>query len=115
MSDMVSILDGNAFVVSDKRGDIEATPTDTSGFFLNDTRFLSRWVLTLDGMKPQVMSVDDLRRAVIPMCLPSSAWLRSRLLRMLRPLSPRPDDTFSIAPCSTRSDESHPGRVANYN
>jgi glycogen debranching enzyme len=60
MGEMVSILDGNAFVVSDKRGDVEATPTDTSGFFLNDTRFLSRWILTIDGMRPTVMSVDDL-------------------------------------------------------
>jgi hypothetical protein len=35
--DSVSILEGNAFVVSDRRGDIEASPTDTSGLFFNDT------------------------------------------------------------------------------
>lgn len=60
MSDTVSILDGNTFIVSDKRGDVEATPTDTTGLFQNDTRFLSRWVLTVDGTRPTVLSTDDL-------------------------------------------------------
>ena len=50
MSDaLVRILDGNTFVVSDERGDIEASPTDPTGLFSFDTRFLSRWVLTVDG------------------------------------------------------------------
>lgn len=61
MSQSISILDGNAFVVSDLRGDLEATPTDTFGLFLNDTRFLSRWVLTVDGRRPNVLSTDTLR------------------------------------------------------
>ena len=34
MSDgLVQILDGNTFVVSDARGDIEASPTDPTGLF----------------------------------------------------------------------------------
>ena len=42
MSDaLVRILDGNTFVVSDARGDIEASPTDPTGLFSFDTRFLS--------------------------------------------------------------------------
>jgi len=46
MSDgLVKILDGNTFVVSDDRGDIEASLTDPTGLFSFDTRFLSRWVL----------------------------------------------------------------------
>jgi glycogen debranching enzyme len=57
--DTVSILDGNTFVVSDRRGDLEATPTDTHGLFLNDTRFLSRWLLTIDGRRPTLLSVDE--------------------------------------------------------
>jgi glycogen debranching enzyme len=62
MSDrMVSILDGNTFVVSDQRGDIEATPTDTSGLFSYDTRFLSRWVLTVNGERLNPLSIDDLQ------------------------------------------------------
>jgi glycogen debranching enzyme len=57
--DTVSILDGNTFVVSDRRGDLDATPTENHGLFLNDTRFLSRWVLTIDGRHPTLLSVDD--------------------------------------------------------
>ena len=59
MPDTVSILDGNKFVVSDRRGDIDATPTDTHGLFLDDTRFLSRWVLTING-RARVLSIDEL-------------------------------------------------------
>jgi len=55
----VSILDGNAFVVSDRRGDIAATPIDNHGLFLSDTRFLSRWLLTIDGSHPTLLSVDE--------------------------------------------------------
>ncbi|MBI3804210.1 MAG: amylo-alpha-1,6-glucosidase [Nitrospirae bacterium] len=60
MSQTISILDGNTFAVSDIRGDMEATPADTYGLFLNDTRFLSRWVLTVDGRRPNVLSTDTL-------------------------------------------------------
>ena len=58
--DLVSILDGNTFVVSDRRGDIEATPTDPGGLFSFDTRFLSRWVLTVNGQRLTPLAVDDL-------------------------------------------------------
>jgi len=57
----VSILDGNTFVVSDNKGDIEATPTDTAGLFSVDTRFLSRWILTLNGSRLSALSTDDLQ------------------------------------------------------
>src|SRR5262249_5770536 len=56
----ISILEGNTFVVSDRRGDVDASPTDTHGLFYNDTRFLSRWILTVDGQRPNVLSVDSL-------------------------------------------------------
>ena len=52
----VSILDGNTFVVSDKRGDIDASPADTTGLFSYDTRFLSKWVLTVDGNRLNPLS-----------------------------------------------------------
>jgi glycogen debranching enzyme len=58
--DTVSILDGNHFAVSDRRGDMEATPTGNHGLFLNDTRFLSRWIMTIDGRRSTVLSVDEL-------------------------------------------------------
>jgi glycogen debranching enzyme len=56
----VKILEGNTFVVSDDRGDIEASPTDPTGLFSFDTRFLSRWVLTVDGHRLTTLSTDDL-------------------------------------------------------
>jgi glycogen debranching enzyme len=59
MPETISILDGNHFVVSNRQGDMEATPTVNHGMFLNDTRYLSRWVLTINGIRPTVLSVDD--------------------------------------------------------
>jgi glycogen debranching enzyme len=62
MSDgLVKILDGNTFVVSDSRGDIEASRSDPTGLFSFDTRFLSRWVLTIDDERLNALSVDDLQ------------------------------------------------------
>ena len=58
---LVKILDGNTFVVSDARGDIEASFTDPTGLFSFDTRFLSRWVLTVNGERLNPLSVDDLQ------------------------------------------------------
>src|SRR5215471_18734689 len=55
----VSILDGSTFVVSDRRGDIEGKPGDEGGLFQQDMRFLSRWILTVDGKRPNVLSIDD--------------------------------------------------------
>ena len=60
-SDLVKILDGNTFVVSDARGDIEASATDPTGLFSFDTRFLSRWVLTVNGQRLDALSTDDLQ------------------------------------------------------
>jgi glycogen debranching enzyme len=61
MSDEVKILDGNTFVVSDSSGDIEASMTDPTGLFSFDTRYLSKWILTIDGQKLNPLSVDDLQ------------------------------------------------------
>jgi glycogen debranching enzyme len=51
----LTILEGSTFCVSDERGDIES-PTD--GLFASDTRFLSRWILTLNGARPHLLSSD---------------------------------------------------------
>src|SRR3954454_11646785 len=59
-NDLVQILDGNTFVVSDACGDIEASKTDPTGLFSFDTRFLSRWVLTVNGERLNALSTDDL-------------------------------------------------------
>jgi glycogen debranching enzyme len=60
-TDSVSILEGNTFVVSDRRGDIDADPAEPTGLFHEDTRFLSKWILTLDGQTLTALSVDNLR------------------------------------------------------
>jgi glycogen debranching enzyme len=57
----VKILDGNTFVVSDALGDIEASLADPTGLFSFDTRFLSKWVLTIDGQRLNALSTDDLQ------------------------------------------------------
>jgi glycogen debranching enzyme len=57
----VNILSGNTFVVSDGRGDIDASPAEPTGLFSFDTRFLSTWVLTVDGNRLSPLSVDDLQ------------------------------------------------------
>jgi glycogen debranching enzyme len=56
----VSILDGNTFVVTDRRGDIDASPTDPQGLFQDDTRSLSKWVLLVDDRRLNVLSIEDL-------------------------------------------------------
>jgi glycogen debranching enzyme len=60
MSDTISILEGNTFVVSSKSGDIDASPGDPMGLFHFDTRHLSRWILTVNGVRPNILSTDDL-------------------------------------------------------
>lgn len=55
----VSALEGDTFVVSDRRGDIATSPDEAHGLFQADTRFLSRWILTLDGKNPNSLSTDD--------------------------------------------------------
>ena len=57
---LVRILEGNTFVVSDKRGDIKASATDPTGLFSFDTRFLSKWVLSVNGQRLNSLSTDDL-------------------------------------------------------
>ncbi|WP_165824585.1 glycogen debranching N-terminal domain-containing protein [Micromonospora globispora] len=59
--ELVSILDGNTFLVSDGRGDIEASPTFPTGLFSFDTRYLSTWRLSINGQRLHALSVDDLQ------------------------------------------------------
>lgn len=55
----VRILDGNTFVLSDDRGDIETSPTVPYGFFAFGTRFLSLWRLSINGERLHALAVDD--------------------------------------------------------
>ncbi len=49
----LTILEGSTFCVSDELGDISEP---TMGLFADDTRFLSRWVLTINGKRPLQLS-----------------------------------------------------------
>jgi glycogen debranching enzyme len=56
--DTIAILDGSTFLVSDVRGDVDAGPDEPHGFFYQDTRFLSGWVLTANGARLNVLKSD---------------------------------------------------------
>jgi glycogen debranching enzyme len=49
----LTILEGSTFCVSDELGDISEP---TMGLFAQDTRFLSKWVLTINGARPLILS-----------------------------------------------------------
>lgn len=55
MSDRASltILDGSTFCICDERGDVDC---GTTGLFAADTRFVSRFVLTIDGERPLLLT-----------------------------------------------------------
>ena len=57
--DLVRLLDGNTFVVSDENGDIDASPTIPTGLFSFDTRFLSRWVLSINGERVSALTAEE--------------------------------------------------------
>jgi len=61
MLDTINILEGSNFVTSDRLGNIESTPTTPHGFFCLDTRFLSKWCLSLDDQQLAVLSTDTQR------------------------------------------------------
>ncbi|SCF25593.1 N-terminal domain of (some) glycogen debranching enzymes [Micromonospora matsumotoense] len=56
----VHVVAGNAFAVSDAHGDMEVDPRTPVGLFSFDTRFISRWVLTIDGQRLHALSRDDM-------------------------------------------------------
>jgi glycogen debranching enzyme len=59
VSETVHILEGDTFVVSDRRGDIGGAPEDPHGLFYQDTRYLSEWRFTVGGESPRLLSTDD--------------------------------------------------------
>ncbi|MEU5950216.1 glycogen debranching N-terminal domain-containing protein [Micromonospora sp. NPDC047465] len=60
MSDgLVRLLDGNTFVVSEETGDIDASPTIPTGFFSFDTRFLSKWILSINDQRVNALTVEE--------------------------------------------------------
>ncbi|MCG5436837.1 amylo-alpha-1,6-glucosidase [Micromonospora foliorum] len=58
--ELVHVIAGNLFAISDAQGDIEADPQAPTGLFAYDTRFLSHWVLRIDGERINALARDDL-------------------------------------------------------
>src|SRR5215470_2378715 len=58
--DNISTLDGSTFLVSSRNGDIDARPDEPEGLFFKDTRHLSKWKLTLNGITLDVLSTDSI-------------------------------------------------------
>ena len=52
----IAVLEGRAFCYSDPRGDVP--PGSIGGFVRADTRFLSTWVLTIDGEPLPILRSD---------------------------------------------------------
>jgi glycogen debranching enzyme len=55
----ISILDGSTFATSSRAGDIDAAPDQPHGLFYKDTRHLSRWILTVNGRRPDILTTDN--------------------------------------------------------
>ncbi|MFI6327726.1 glycogen debranching N-terminal domain-containing protein [Micromonospora chersina] len=80
----MSIFNGVTFVASNDNGDIEPSPSQPTGLFSFDTRFLSTWVLTINGERLNALSVD----------IPS--YFESRLFLIPGELTEYVDATLSV-------------------
>jgi glycogen debranching enzyme len=86
-----SVFDGSTFVVGDGRGDLAAAPDRMHGFFSDDTRFISRWVLKLRDRELDSLSVGDSEYFAVQFFLvpraesvwhnPTLSLMRRRLVR----------------------------------
>jgi glycogen debranching enzyme len=55
----LSVLDGSTFVIGDRSGDIRAHEGREHGFFSEDTRFVSRWVLHVTDSPLDLLGLDQ--------------------------------------------------------
>ncbi|MGA8722140.1 MAG: glycogen debranching N-terminal domain-containing protein [Solirubrobacteraceae bacterium] len=55
----LSVLDGSTFVLGDRLGDVRPEAGREHGFFSDDTRFTSRWVLHLDETPLELLSLEQ--------------------------------------------------------
>ena len=55
----LSVLDGSTFVVGDRLGDVRADEGREHGFFSEDTRFISRWVLGVGETPLELLSLNQ--------------------------------------------------------
>jgi glycogen debranching enzyme len=55
----LSVLDGSTFVVGDRLGDVRAGEGRAHGFFSDDTRFISTWVLRVGDVPLELLSLHQ--------------------------------------------------------
>ncbi|MGO9488679.1 MAG: glycogen debranching N-terminal domain-containing protein [Solirubrobacteraceae bacterium] len=55
----LSVLDGSTFVVSDRLGDMRSDEGRDHGFFCQDTRFLSHWVLRVSQRPLELLGLNQ--------------------------------------------------------
>ncbi|HEX6968451.1 MAG TPA: glycogen debranching N-terminal domain-containing protein [Micromonosporaceae bacterium] len=55
------VLDGSTFMLSRLNGDVDLTPDSPNGLISLDTRFISKWVLTVNGQRLRMLSVNQLQ------------------------------------------------------
>jgi glycogen debranching enzyme len=55
----LSVLDGSTFVVGDRLGDVRGEAGREHGFYCEDTRFLSRWVLRVGEAPLELLGLDQ--------------------------------------------------------
>ena len=77
----VTVVEGSTFCISEPGGDI--VPGQPHGLFVRDTRVLSHWELTVDGRRPEPLTVhrpDPYAAAFISRLPPSDGHADSTLL-----------------------------------
>src|SRR5690349_15178406 len=52
----LTLKHGNTFGVFDQNGDVVAGPGSPDGLYYNDTRYLSHLLVTIDGLRPTLLS-----------------------------------------------------------
>lgn len=55
-ADRVTLVEGSAFLIFAAAGDV--VPEAPEGFFFRDSRFLSRWLLEVNGERPEALASD---------------------------------------------------------
>jgi glycogen debranching enzyme len=84
---LISVLDGNTFVASDGHGDLRPEcRLPPHGFFSEDTRFVSRWELSLQGRRTEILSSAHVFYFVAQFFLvpPTTAFHKASPLSVLR-------------------------------
>lgn len=79
--DRLVMVEGAAFLVSGPGGDVD--PRRAEGFFFRETRFLSRWELTVNGRTPEALAVsapDPYRATLVSQVAPPGGRGDSTLL-----------------------------------